>query len=103
MDDMVTRVARAMFEAQEKSKSGFVEPRTWDDVGPYERGITWEPIARASLLALREPTEGMVDAMNPVGSQDDPPKYVGYLSRREVVSIWHAAIDHALQTQGEGE
>lgn len=110
MDDPIEIVARAAFEADWPN-----DKRGWDGLGPGHAQDRYRRIARAALLALREPTEGMVEA----GAEQSWGQWTGQsdfdadtydhgdperAEWREVYRAGHrAAIDHALQTQEKGD
>lgn len=59
MSEVVERVARALFEAD--CQIGDTPIVKWELAPEYERE-EYRHLARAALEALREPTEGMVEA-----------------------------------------
>jgi hypothetical protein len=70
MSEMVERVARAM-----EARSA-IEP------------VTIEDVARSAIEAMREPTEGMVDATQELIRGQKPFSTIG---------MWQAMIDEALK------
>jgi hypothetical protein len=83
---MIERVARAIHEAMDES----LPPRLrqpWDELSVPAQGCMFIR-ARAAILAMREPTEAMVEAAGL-----EPP------SVAEIV--WRDMLDAALKTPGE--
>jgi hypothetical protein len=62
----------------------------------HER-LTRNHIARAALMAIREPSQGMIER----GCEVGPPIHGGEFNPIEAVNIWTAMIDHVLK-EGEG-
>lgn len=83
MNEMIERVARALFEEEWDDKSS--DP--WESAEEDEREA-WRKSARAAIEAMREPTAAMEDAMEGVT------EYGGHISPS---NAWHAAIDAALK------
>lgn len=96
----VEKVARAIYELDASNRGCAVD---WSEFEwtPNMRKAFF-PMARAALQALREPSEGMVEAIQTevdIFPEDQPrpsPNYVQFISRDEAVAIWHAGIDAAL-------
>lgn len=93
---MIERMARAMCEA-----AGNLP----DEYAAFFGGKTarhWQmmkPVARAALIAMREPTKAMLKAKAP----DDDGNEVGidgYLDDLSADNIWRAMIDTALAEDG---
>lgn len=88
MNEMMKRVAGAILENISVEES--------DIFGASLGGV--EEAARAAILAMREPTEGMVEA---------PPLYFGPgcdLNHRNAVTVvWKSMIDDALADNESGE
>ena len=84
MSEVVERVALAAMAKHAEVDLAFA--------GVREARQGWEAIARAAILALREPTEGMIEAAYRVVAP-----WEGDLdSRGAAVEIMHAFIDAAL-------
>lgn len=99
MDDMIERVAKAMYDADKtiifQTKDGFVF-LDWDEAGVFKDGAKEKAkllkLARAAIEALRNPPEFVLDAMNPSG------RYASIV----VVEAWNDAIDAILSNTKEG-
>jgi hypothetical protein len=76
MSEMVERVARAL-------RAEFEPHRVFDE-GEAER------LARASILAMREATEGMIRAGAAVWDDD-------WCSETNALNMWQAGVDEALK------
>lgn len=84
MTSMIERVARAI--GGEENGAPVDEP--------VERWRNWEPAARAAIAAMREPTEGILQAMR------DTVPVSGYeweYETDEALPHWQAMIDAALE------
>lgn len=96
MTDAVERVARALAKAGDENWDAANFNETLSGDAPDEMREYWRHMARAAILALREPTPEMVGAFwrqKNTGSQE--PGEV--TDQRDDYSAWRAAIDAALQ------
>lgn len=92
MSEMVERVARAMAVKDKGDDHWDVMSEDGDGYG-YVGKNEYREMARAAILAMREPTEGMV--------QRAQESYHGGmewgLSDVEMAAVWQAMIDEALK------
>ena len=83
MTYMIDKIARAMHA----SVNGHVQPPpTWDNQSEQSQNY-WRIGARAAIVAMREPTETMIDA----GSKEQR-----NILSKPIEGIWAAMIDDAL-------
>jgi hypothetical protein len=82
MSEMVERVARALHEAH-KPWCDY----TYDFEHPMASREVYEALARAAIAAMREPTEGMIEARS----------VPGVLERSDIRLVWMAMVDAALK------
>lgn len=88
MSEMVERVARALYEGALADHRAGLRPLVFADMtGPDHR--YWLARAREAIVAMREPTEAMVDAAMSFGWQPEPLN-IGY------DDAWRVMIDAAL-------
>jgi hypothetical protein len=78
MNEMVERVAVAMYRANPEHKRN-----------PFHKAERWlqdqaREMARAAITEMREPTFGMIEAMN-------------FLHKNEALKTWQDVIDEALK------
>jgi len=89
--EMVDRVARAIYDAFREHAWGPPQAgtryETWDEAGPRNK-VRYTAIARATIPAMREPTEAMRNAGWPVEGLDS--------EFRDSSETWKLMIDAAL-------
>jgi hypothetical protein len=86
-ESIIERAARATFEAIQADGAGFKEP--WDDPSMARVRETYRVGVRATIAAIREPTEEMIG--------DRVVRAHGYAG--DVDMVWQAMIDAALEEQ----
>jgi hypothetical protein len=74
MSEMVERVARILFDANEGKYVLEREPKAWEYATPIAR-LFFETVARAAINAMREPTEAMRDACHRFDQECDSNVY----------------------------
>lgn len=87
MSEMVERVAKAQWDLDRASGG---RP-AWGDADHEHRSAAME-LARAAIEAMREPTEGMIDA----GADADAPEWGG-IGLMAALTAWCLMIDEALK------
>lgn len=99
MDDMIERVARAIFEKYVVTFIGYGGPREWSALDEAGRQFAFG-LARVAIEAMREPTPDMCFA----GMADQTPRSATNSLERQkeaLTHIWRAMIDTALKpTEG---
>lgn len=84
MSEMIEKVAKAIYAGMTIEARGNL-PDDWDKIGPdHEKARQgWRKVARAALIAMREPTPEMLDAAAEVDGL-------------AILPEWQSAIDAAL-------
>lgn len=91
MTGMIERVALAIWESH-RSMDISARFTTWEQAKEWQR-FTTTAFARAAILAMREPTEGMKNAK--YGSEEWE-RVSGYLDSLDAETVYQAMIDAAL-------
>lgn len=102
-NEMIERVAKAIWDLEQKeiSRYGFSSnlimfgikgPVSWEYINDYEKVIpsiseSFRMKARAAIEAMREPTEAMLEATDPIDRNE----------RQYALETWQFMIDEALR------
>ena len=96
MTSMVERVARALYELLRKD---FRDQAVWERTTEMDREV-FRPFARAAIVAMREPTDEMVDAgFHKADTNDRSERAYRWVAD----DVWHAMIDAALEETDASE
>lgn len=91
-DPIIERAARALWDQWCLWAAPIREPKpSWDDLAPGNKDIG-RRMARVVLAAIREPSEGMVDAGGKASNTE-----IG--SYEDATNVWRAMIDKALEQE----
>jgi len=93
--DMVERVARAIWNEDSVRATGRDRRIDWSDAGPADHA-KFASLARAAIAAMREPTDGMVQA----GQEEWGPS-VGTIMLSDLMRRTHRAMIDATLTSSE--
>ena len=93
MSELIESVARALYET-ETGRSDWGEETEWMD---GRQRAYWCDMARAAILAMREPTQEMLNEPVPLSGGGTECDYATEEDRRD---HWQAMIDVALEEKG---
>lgn len=89
--NMIEKVARALYKECFKDRSQVLTPN-WEDIGSIYQN-SWMEAAKATIGAMREPTEEMVDA----GGLIEAHKDCIFIHDDKATEVFQIMIDAALK------
>jgi hypothetical protein len=88
-------VARAIYESDTRAASHAISPISWDDERNEHRP-RYRIMARAALMAIREPTVSMHSAVDHSADQKAKTHSISAPAELRDAEIYRAMIDHIL-------
>lgn len=95
-DDMVERIAEALWQSESLRASDRLRRTVWDDLLEQDRA-KWRGLARAAIAAMRQPT----DAMEKSGNRALTDNGLSDVESDDATVAWETMIDAALSEPTE--